>query len=60
MLTAANNPANYLMLELINAYFNNIGHIVPNHSDNTINLRISGLINCLIVCRTAVKLLLLL
>lgn len=37
------------MLEQINAYFNNIGIIVPKTSDNTLNLRISGLTNCLIV-----------
>jgi hypothetical protein len=48
-LVAANNPANYLMLELINAYFKNIGHIITNPYDNTINLKITCLINCLIV-----------
>lgn len=48
-LAAGNNPTNYLMLELINAYFNNIGHIFLNESDNTLSLRVTGLINCLIV-----------
>ena len=37
------------MLELINTYFNNIGRIITNPHDNTFNLKITGLINCLIV-----------
>jgi hypothetical protein len=37
------------MLELINTYFKNIGHIITNPYDNTINLKITCLIYCLIV-----------
>jgi hypothetical protein len=37
------------MLESINVFFNNIGIIVTEPSDNTVRLYIRGLKNCLIV-----------
>lgn len=48
-IAAANNPANMLMLNSINSFFNNIGTIILNVNDNTISLYIKGLKNCLIV-----------
>ena len=48
-VTAANNPANLIMLQEVNEFFGGLGNIYTNLEQNRITLEIKGHSNCLIV-----------